>query len=303
MCVCVCTSTVDCVYISKWSGWSAVWWRAATVHLFLVGADTILFTPLALANHISLHTHTHGCRPRQTAMHEYFPRVVSLMPRSDSSSSFKCAYLVKDGTRRGDVSFKRSVAVPPASWNPPPVRKHDRLDRFRVVLWHAHLYTLDVLGSAQIYLGWDEDISTLHDRHYNSLCKIILSKAHNLFAVALSCWKSEDLMFYEAEDSLVYNELLMHDFLRVCIPLWSIILLPWLLKKEDPCKGRRFKINPKPACAHVCVSACLSMRVWDPPGSGSVQIQPSEGGLGGLQGGMMGKSGSTLSFTHTPGCY
>lgn len=49
---------------------------------------------------------------------------------------------------------------------------------------------------------------------------------------------------------------------------------------------------------HMCTCVCLY-----PPGSVSVQIQSSEGGLGGLQIGTMGKSGNTLLFTHTQAAF
>lgn len=50
---------------------------------------------------------------------------------------------------------------------------------------------------------------------------------------------------------------------------------------------------------HMCTCVC----VCDPPGSLSVQIQSSEGGLGGLQAGTMGKSGNALSFPHTQAAF
>lgn len=124
---------------------------------------------------------------------------------------------------------------------------------------------------------------------------------------------------YEAESLLICKKKKTADAYNICMSVcecvWVVILsdiIPfWLSKKEDLWKDSVPAVLKSTLSFHVHVlgwylSECVCMCVWDPSstlGSVSVQIQLSEGGLEGLQGGMMGKSGSTFSFAHTPGCF
>lgn len=80
---------------------------------------------------------------------------------------------------------------------------------------------------------------------------------------------------------------------------------PWTIKKVRSLERQRGGTFKTIFLSNVHVLGSSGpVHVTPPPTHThkSVQIQPAEGSLVGLQGGMMGKSGNTLSFAHTPVC-